>query len=130
MRFMMMVKADKNYEAGAPPSMELMAAMGKLTEDMTKAGVLLETGGLMPSSKGARLRIAEGKVTVTDGPFSEAKELIGGYAIVQVKSKKEAIELGERFLQLHAEILGPSYEGESEIRQMFDPSEFPACAPR
>ena len=107
----------------SPPSKELITAIDKLTEELTKAGVLLENGGLLPSSKGARLRLAGGKVTVTDGPFIETKELIGGYAIVQVKSREEAIELGKRFLQIHAEILGPLYETESEIRQMFDPSD-------
>src|SRR5262245_27319784 len=106
MRFMMMAKADKNYEAGIPPSNELMAAMAKFTEEGMQAGIVLETGGLMPTSRGARLRLAGGKITVTDGPFAEAKEVIGGYAIVQVKSKEEAIELGKRFLELHAQILG------------------------
>ncbi len=83
MRFMMIVKADTNYEAGAPPKPELMAAIGKLSEEMIKAGVLLDMGGLLPSSKGARINVKQGKLTVTDGPFSEAKELIGGYAILQ-----------------------------------------------
>lgn len=118
MRFMMIVKADKDYEAGAPPKPELMAAIGKLSEEMVKAGVLLDMGGLLPSSKGARINVAQGKLTVTDGPFSEAKELIGGYAILQVKSREEAIERGRRFMQLHADVLGPSYDGELEIRQM------------
>ncbi len=120
MRFMMLVKADANYEAGLPPSAELMAAIGKLTEESAKAGVLVEAGGLLPSSKGARLRLARGKLTVIDGPFTEAKELIGGYAIFQLTSKAEAIELSERFLRVHEEILGPSYEGELEIRQLAD----------
>jgi hypothetical protein len=83
MRFMMMVKADRNYEAGAPPSPELMEAMDRLIEDTKRAGVLLETEGLLPSFAGARVRADGGKLTVTDGPFSEAKELIGGYAIVK-----------------------------------------------
>ena len=74
----------------------------------------------MPSSQGARLRLAGGKLTVTDGPFAEAKELIGGYAIVQAKSKEEAIELGKNFLKVHEEVLGLSYEGECEVRQMYD----------
>jgi hypothetical protein len=126
MRFMLMTKADRNYEAGRPPSAELMAAIGKLTEEMAKAGVLVEAGGLMPSSKGARMRLEGGKTYLTDGPFAEAKEIIGGYAIVQVKSKQEAIDLARRFMEIHGEILGPSYEGESEIRQMYDPSDF--CA--
>ena len=122
MRFMMMVKADKNYEAGMPPNPELLAAMGKLTEDMTKAGVLLQTGGLLPSSKGARIRVSRGAVSVTDGPFPETKELIGGYAIVEAASRDEAIKLGRRFMELHATIIGSSYEGECEIRQLFDGS--------
>ena len=125
MRYMMMVKADKNYERGAPPDPKLMAAVGKLAQEMTRAGVLLETGGLLPSFKGARVRAAGGKVTVTDGPFIEAKEIIGGYAILQATSKEGAIELGKTFMQVHADVLVPSYEGELEIRQMFDPSDCP-----
>ena len=122
MRFMMIVKADKNYEAGAPPTPELMAAIGKLSEEMIPAGILLDSGGLLPSARGARINVRQGRLTVTDGPFSEAKELIGGYAILQVKSKEEAIERGRRFMQVHADVLGPSYEGELEIRQMPDAS--------
>jgi hypothetical protein len=87
---------------------------------MTSKGILVETGGLMPSSTGARLRLSGGKVTVTDGPFAEAKELIGGYAIVQVNSRDEAIQLAKRFLQIHADTLGPSYEAVSDVRQMFE----------
>jgi hypothetical protein len=111
MRFMTLYKPGK--EATAPPSNELFAEMGKLIEEMAKAGVLLATDGLQPSSKGARVRISGGKFAVTDGPFTEAKELIAGYAIVQVKSKEEAIEWAKRFLK----VMG---EGESEIRQMHD----------
>ena len=124
MRYMMMVKADADYEAGAPPDPRLLAAIGKLSEDMTKAGVLLEMGGLLPSSTGARVRVAGGKLSVTDGPFAEAKELIGGYAILRANSKEDAIRLGSDFMQLHAEVLGPAYTGELEIRQLFDPSDF------
>ena len=120
MRFMMIVKADRNYEAGAPPTPELMAAVGKLSEEMIKAGVLLDMGGLLPTSKGALINVRQGKLTVTDGPFSEAKEVVGGYAVLQCKSKEEAIERGRRFMQLHADVLGPSYDGELEIRQMPD----------
>lgn len=123
MRFMMIVKADKNYEAGLPPSPELTAAIGKLTEEEIKSGVLLSNGGLLPSSQGARIRVGGGKLTVTDGPFAETKELIGGFAIIQAKSKQEAIELGSNFMKIHADILGPSYEGECEVRQMFDPGD-------
>jgi hypothetical protein len=123
MRFMMIVKADKNYEAGIPPSPELMAAVGKLAEEGMKSGLVLSNGGLLPSSQGARIRVGGGKLTVTDGPFPETKELIGGFAIIQANSKQEAIKEGRRFMQLHADILGPAYEGELEIRQMFDPAD-------
>ncbi len=120
MRFMVMMKADKDYEAGVPPSNELMAAIGKHTEDGIKAGVVLDTGGLFPSSMGARVHLAGGKMTVTDGPFAETKELVGGYAIIQAKSRAEAIELAKAFMKLHGDVLGHSYEGECEIRQLFD----------
>ena len=95
MRFMMIVKADPSYEAGGPPNPALLAAIGKLSEEMTKAGVLLQSGGLLPSSKGARVRASGGKLTVTDGPFAETKELIGGFAILEAASKEEAIQLGK-----------------------------------
>jgi hypothetical protein len=127
MRFIMMVKADKNYEAGAPPDPKLLAAMGQFTHEMIKAGVVLAAEGLLPSSKGARVRVAEGKLTVIDGPFTEAKELIGGFAIVKASSKAEAIELGSRFMLLHKQALGGAWEGECEIRQLseFDPGAAP-----
>jgi hypothetical protein len=118
MRFIMMIKADKDYEAGVPPDPKLLAAIGQYTQEMIKAGVVLATEGLMPSSKGARLRLSDGKLTVIDGPFTEAKELIGGFAIVKASSKKEAIELGSRFMMLHKEALGGKWEGECEIRQL------------
>jgi hypothetical protein len=118
MRFMMMIKGDKDYEAGVPPDPRLLAAVGQLTEEMMRAGVVLSTEGLQPSSQGARLCASGGKITVIDGPFTEAKELIGGFAIVQAKSKAEAIELGSRFMTLHAQILGPAWSGECEIRQL------------
>jgi hypothetical protein len=118
MRFIMMIKANKDYEAGVPPDPKLLAAIGQYTQEMIKAGVVLATEGLMPSAKGARLRLSDGKLTVIDGPFTEAKELIGGFAIVKASSKKEAIELGSRFMMLHKEALGGKWEGECEIRQL------------
>lgn len=127
MRFMVMVKAGKDYEAGLPPKPELLAAMGKLSHEMMEAGVLLETGGLLPSSRGARVRASGGKLSVTDGPFTETKELIGGYAIVQAQSRDEAVELGKQFMELHVTVLGSSYDGECEIRQLFDAGD---CASR
>jgi len=124
MKFMMITNATKDSEAGKPPDPRMMAAVAKLTEDMTKAGVLVSTGGLHPSSQGATIRLSGGKVTVTDGPFTEAKEIIGGYAIVEVKSKEEAVELARRFWQITADILGPSYEGGGQLLRMWDPSDF------
>jgi hypothetical protein len=119
MRFMALLKADESSEAGAPPSPELMTKMGAFMEEIVKAGVLLGTDGLHPSAKGARITLAGGKRTVTDGPFTETKELIASYALIQVASKEEAIEWGWRFL----EVLG---EGQVEIRQVFEASDFPA----
>jgi hypothetical protein len=117
MRFMMLVKADEKNMG--PPSPELLAGIDKLTQEITReGGALLETGGLLPSVTGAKVRATRGRLKVTDGPFSEAKELIGGYAIMQLSSKQEAIEQGQRFMQLHIDVLGPSYEGELEIRQL------------
>ncbi|HSS71245.1 MAG TPA: YciI family protein [Casimicrobiaceae bacterium] len=121
MRFMMIVKADPSYEAGRQPDPALLAAIGKLSEQMTKAGVLLQSGGLLPSSKGARVRVSGGKITVTDGPFAETKELVGGFAILEAASKEDAIRLGKDFMQLHADVLGQAYEGTLEVRPMFEP---------
>ncbi len=119
MKFMMLVKAEEKNMG--PPSPELLAGIKKLTEELTQqGGALLETGGLLPSARGAKVRASRGRVKVTDGPFSEAKELIGGYAIMRLGSKQEAIEQGQRFMQLHIDVLGPSYEGELEIRQLAD----------
>jgi hypothetical protein len=120
MRFMMIVKGDKNYEAGMPPDPKLLAAMGQLTGEMAKAGVLLSSEGLMPSSHGAIVGVRKGKLTATDGPFAEAKEVIGGFAILKAGSKQEAIDLGRRFMKLHQDVLGPEWEGECEIRQLAD----------
>ena len=118
MRYMMIVKANKDYEAGVPPKPELMAAVGKMAEEMYRTGRMIDTGGLLPSSQGTRVKVRGGRLNVVDGPFAETKELVGGYAIMEVASREEAIELGKRFMQLHADVLGPSYEGELEIRQL------------
>lgn len=120
MRFMMIYKpADtKKMEAGVPPSPEEMARMGKFIGELAATGVLLATDGLLPTSKGARVQLAQGKSTVTDGPFTETKELIAGFAIMQLPSMAKAVELSKRFL----EIAG---DGESEIRQMYDQPAFP-----
>lgn len=125
MKFMLMTKLGT--ESGPPPTPELMAAIGKFTAEALKTGKVISTGGLMPTSKGATMRLAGGKITVTDGPFAEAKECIGGYAIVQVDSKEEAIEIARQFVQIHADVMGPSYELDSEIRQMYEPGAGPAA---
>jgi hypothetical protein len=103
----------KTRETNTPPTPEHMAAMGKLIEDMMKAGILIGTEGCLPSAKGARIRITDGKFTVTDGPFTESKELVGGFALLQANSKEDAIEATKHFLK----VVG---EGECEIRQLFE----------
>jgi len=100
MRYMLMHYSDEAYEAGAPPSPELIAGVGKFMEETAQSGVLLAAEGVHPSSKGARLTLDGGKVTVKDGPFAEAKELIAGFAIIDVKSKEEAIEHARRFASI------------------------------
>ena len=122
MRFMAIVKPGKDYEAGRPPSPGLMAAMGKLNEESTRAGIFVTGGGLLPSSQGHRLSMTGGKVTVTDGPFTETKEVIGGFAILNYASHDEAIAGARRVMQIHAEC-GVT-ELEIELRPMMDD---PAC---
>ncbi|HSL03549.1 MAG TPA: YciI family protein [Nitrospiraceae bacterium] len=118
MRFMVIVKASKESEAGVMPSHQLLTDMGQFNQELTKAGILLAADGLHPSSKGARVKFSGSSRTVTDGPFSETKELIAGYWIWQVKSKEEAIAWVKRCPNPH--------EGESEIeiRQLFEAEDF------
>ena len=120
MRFMMIVKANKDSEAGKMPSEVLLSAMGKYNEELMKAGVLLDLAGLQPSSKGARIKFSGGKRTVVDGPFAETKELIAGYWIIQVKSREEALEWAKRVPNPH----GEGQEGEIELRQFFELDDF------
>ena len=115
MRFMVLVKADKNSEAGVLPSEKLLTEMGKFNEELVKAGVMLAGEGLHPSSKGARVRFSGSKRTVIDGPFAETKELIAGFWMWKVKSKEEAIEWLKR---------APFEETEVEIRQVFEAEDF------
>jgi hypothetical protein len=121
MRFMVIVKATPNSEAGALPSKELLAAMGKFNEELVKAGVMLAGEGLQPSSKGARVRFSGGKRTVTDGPFAETKELIAGFWLWQCKSKEEAIEWAKRCPDPM-----PGEDAVLEIRQVFEADDFGA----
>jgi hypothetical protein len=120
MRYMMIYKPAnvQAMEMGVPPAPEHMAQMGAFIGELAQKGILLATDGLMGSATGAKVKQVDGKVTVTDGPFTEAKELIGGFAIVQLPSKAEAIDLAKRFLKIAG-------DGESEIRQMFDQPAFP-----
>jgi len=123
MKFMMMVKANSAYEAGQPPPPALHEAIGKLAASQQASGVLLLSGGLAPSSQGARVVVTKGKVSIKDGPFAEVKELIGGFAILRAGSLEEAKELGRGFMQVHVDVIGPSFDGELEIRQLFDGTE-------
>ena len=121
MRFMVMVKATKNSEAGAMPTEKLLAEMGKFNEELVKAGVMLAGEGLHPSSKGTRVKFSGGKRTVIDGPFAETKELVAGFWLWQVKSKEEAIEWVKRCPDPM-----PGEESEIEIRQVFEAEDFGA----
>jgi hypothetical protein len=122
MRFMMIVKHN---ERSGPPPKELMDAIEKLSEEAAKDGTMLGSGGLGPTATGARVRLSRGQITVTDGPFTETKEIIGGYAQFELKSKEEAVNGAVQFMELHKKYW-PGWEGETEIRQMMEPGD---CAP-
>jgi hypothetical protein len=115
MKFMLLVKADKSSDEGVMPTKEELAAMGKYNEELVKAGILLAADGLHPTSAGARVGFSGGNSTVTDGPFTETKELIAGYWVIQAKTKEEAIEWARRV---------PFQDGEIEVRQVFDVDDF------
>ena len=123
MRFMMIVKHAENQ---GPPPKQLMDAITKLVEEEVKAGTMIGNGGLAPTAQGARVRLSGGKVTVTDGPFTETNEVVGGYAQFELNSKEEAVESAVRFMELHKKYW-PGWEGETEVRQMLDPAD---CAPK
>jgi hypothetical protein len=116
MRFMIIVKANKDSEAGVLPSEELIARMTNYHEELVKAGVLLDASGLQPSSKGWRIKYAGGKRTVIDGPFIEAKELIAGYTLIRVNSREEALDWARRF----PSPFGEEADGEIEVRQLYE----------
>jgi hypothetical protein len=118
MRFLILIKANEESEAGVMPSEELLTEMGKFNEELVNAGIMLAGEGLHPSSKGARVRFSGGKTTVVDGPFAEVKELIAGYWLWQVRSKEEAIEWVKRIPNPEGR------DGEVEIRQVFEESDF------
>ena len=123
MRFLMMVKAAEGQ--GQPPQ-ALMEAIGQAGVEGTKNGSMVLTGGLYPAATGTRVRVSGGKVSVTDGPYAEAKEVVGGFAIFDLKSKEEAVEAAEHFMELHRQHW-PGWVGETEVRQLFDgPPDFAA----
>jgi len=124
MRFMILVKANKDSEAGVPPSSELIEQMGKYNQEIVNAGVLVAGEGLQSSSKGARVRFSGSQRTVVDGPFAETKELVAGFWIFKVKSKDEAIEWVKRCPNPH-----PNAESEIEIRQIFETDDFVNATP-
>lgn len=123
MKYLTFIRHSEKYRETPPPP-ALMEAMGRFVEKSMKEGVLVDTGGLMPSKDGLRLRLANGKITVTDGPFIESKEVIGGWAILKADSKAEVTRIATEFMELHRKHW-PGFEGESEVRPMFDPGKGP-----
>jgi hypothetical protein len=118
-KYLTFIRHSESYRQSGPPA-ALMEAMGKFVEKSLKDGTLVDTGGLMPSKDGVRVRLADGKITVTDGPFAETKEVIGGWAILQADSKAEVVRIATEFMELHRKHW-PEFDGESEVRPMFDP---------
>jgi hypothetical protein len=118
MKYMMFIKHSEAHRALPIPT-GLLGAMGEFVSASFKSGILLDTAGLKPSAEGSRVRLSKGKLTVADGPFTEAKELVGGYALVQVKSKEEALDVARQFMDLHR-VHWPEFEGECELRPLED----------
>ena len=123
MKYLTFIRHSESYRQSGPPA-ALMEAMGKFVEKSLQDGTLVDTGGLLPTKDGTRVRLARGKITVTDGPFTESKEVIGGYAILNVTSKSEALRVATEFMELHRKYW-PEFEGECEVRPMFEPGEGP-----
>ncbi len=118
MKYLMFIKHAEDYWNRTPPA-GLYEAMGKFVEDSFKNGTLVDTAGLKPTKDGMRVRLAKGRITSTDGPFTESKEIVGGYAIVNAKSREHAREIGQQFMDLHR-VHWPEFEGECEIRPLED----------
>jgi hypothetical protein len=119
MKYLTFIRHSEKYRESGPPQ-ALMNAMGKFIEKTMKDGVLVDTGGLLPSKDGVLVRLAKGTITVIDGPFVETKEVIGGWAILKTDSRAEAVRIATEFMELHQKHW-PGFEGESEVRPMFDP---------
>ena len=118
MKYLTFIRHSESYRESPPPQ-ALMEAMGKFVEKSLKEGTLIDTGGLLPSKDGVRVRLKNGKITVTDGPFSESKEVIGGWAILQTASKSEAVRIATEFMEMHRKHW-PEFEGECEVRPVED----------
>ncbi|HLM73261.1 MAG TPA: YciI family protein [Polyangiaceae bacterium] len=120
MQFLMLIKIANNtdYETGKPPPPELEAAMGELMGEWSKAGAMVSAAGLRPTSQGARVRLTAAEVKVTDGPFAESKEVIGGFFLLEAKDKAAAVEMTRRFVELHKQVLGADFQLECEVRQL------------
>lgn len=129
MRFMMLVKHPEKPVPGdevlAPPP-KLIEEINKLSEQAVKSGAMIANGGLAPTAAGSRIRLSAGKITVLDGPFTEVKEIVGGFAIIEYGSREEAVEGARQFMELHRKFW-PGWEGETEVRQIFAPEDFAPC---
>ena len=123
MKYLTFIRHPESYRQAGPPA-ALMEAMGKFVQKSLSEGTLVDAGGLLPSKDGALVRLARGKITVTDGPFTETKEVIGGWAILQTDSRAEALRIATEFMELHRQYW-PGFEGESEVRPMFEPGQGP-----
>jgi hypothetical protein len=123
MRFMMLVKHAENAASSGAPPKEFMDAMTKLSEEAVKQGRMVASGGLAPTAMSTRVRLSGGQVKSIDGPFTEAKEIVGGFAILEFKSKEEALQGASEFMELHRRHW-PGWEGETEVRQIFGPEDF------
>jgi len=119
MKFLITIHGDHNWKSGAPPNPKLMEAVSKLGAEATKAGKMIFSGGLPFGIPGARIVVDGDKLSVTDGPFAETKELIAGFAIFELASREEAVQAATDFMKLHREILGPDYKGVAEVHQVF-----------
>ncbi len=123
MKYLCFIRHSEEYRESGPPA-ALMEAMGQFVQRSMKDGTLVDTGGLLPSREGARVRLVGGRITVTDGPFIDSKEIIGGWAILQAASKADALRVAKEFMELHR-THWPAFEGESELRPMFEPGRGP-----
>lgn len=129
MFYLLCSTTDTNVDPAAPPNPELYAAIDRLGREMTSAGKLVLTGSMFPAATGTRVKMANGELSVTDGPHAEAKELAGGFAIISADSREEAVQVARQFQETHRQALGDGYVGETELREMFVADEFGTAHP-